>query len=35
LEVELEFDLWQSKWSNYNKNNRPLSTVTEVHAYCV
>jgi hypothetical protein len=29
LEVEMAFGLWQSKWSNYNKINPPLSAVTD------
>ena len=36
LEVELEFGLWQSKWSNYTacKTNPSPSTLTEALAYC-
>ena len=34
FEVELEFGLWQSKWSDYSKTNPPPSAVTEALAYC-
>ena len=33
LEVELEFGLWQSEWSNYSKTNPHPLTVTEALAY--
>lgn len=33
-EVELEFGLWQSKWSTYSKTAPPPSAVTEALAYC-